>query len=154
MLLALKGMDAELRSRITRGTRAMVEPAWREELQSSGPNRLQSATLVRTARTSVSANSLTLKSGTVGRLTHGTRASEIARAVEFGADPALVTRYKRKGPGRAASVTRHTRPGLGPIRAKGKVVYPALERFVPRAAALMVQTTARLMHEVFDGKVH
>jgi hypothetical protein len=152
MVLALRGMDKELRSRITRATRAMVEPAWREELNKSGPNALQRATLVQTARTSVSANSLTLKSGTVGKLQHGTKAAEIARAVEFGADARLVTRYRRKGPGKGATVTRHTRPGLGPIRAKGKVVYPALERFVPRAAALYVQTTVRLMYEVFEGK--
>lgn len=149
MLLALRGMDKELRSQITRATRQMVEPAWREELRASGPNELQAATLVETARVSVSANSLTLKAGTVGRLRHGTRASEMARPVEFGADPRLKTRYRREG----HAVTRRTRVGVGPIRAKGKVVYPALGRFVPRAASLMVQTTVRLMHEAFEGKV-
>jgi hypothetical protein len=149
MVLALRGMDRELRSRITRATRGMVEPAWREELNASGPNRLQRRVLVDTARTSVSASALTLKAGTVGRVRRGVPASELARPVEFGADPNLRTKYRRQG----HPVTRRTRVGLGPIRAKGKVVYPALDRFVPRAASLMVQTTVRLMHEAFEGKV-
>src|SRR5690606_27803865 len=143
----------ELRSRITRETRKMVEPAWKEELQASGPNRLQQSVLVNTARVSVGANSLTLKAGTVGKLSSGDKPSSIARAVEFGANPEPYTKYRRRSTkGRMHDVTRRTRGGVGPIRAKGKVVYPALGRFVPRAAALMVQTTVRLLHETFEGK--
>ena len=65
--------------------------------------------------------------------------SRLARGTEFGQDQNLKTRYIRKDkpvPAPAQhTVTRRTARPVGPKVPKGNVVWPALGRFVPKAAA-------------------
>ena len=145
MVRLLKFIEREWLSLWTRESRAKLEPEWNEQLAASRPNRLQRAVLVRTSRVSVSRRAIQLKAGSVGKLRPtGTKASTLARGAEFGQDQNLKTRYFRKDkpvPAPAQhTVTRRTARPVGPRRAKGKVVWPALERFVPRAAALAAET--------------
>lgn len=120
--------------------RREIEPLWKQELEASRPNRLQRAVLVRTSRVSISRRAIQLKSGSVGKLSSGARASTLARATEFGQDQNLRTRYRRKDkpvPAPAQHVvTRRTARPVGPRAANGKVVWPALGRFAPKAAAI------------------
>lgn len=120
--------------------RRKIEPLWKQELEASRPNRLQRAVLVRTSRVSLSRRAIQLKAGSVGKLSSGARASTLARAVEFGQDQNLRTRYRRKDkpvPAPAQHVvTRRTARPVGPRAGNGKVVWPALGRFAPKAAAL------------------
>lgn len=140
MARALRYIDREWLSIWAKETRTKVEPMWREELEASRPNRLQRAVLVGTSRVSVSRRSIVLKAGAVGKLSSGARPRDLARAVEFGQDPSLRTRYTRKDKPTPApaqhTVTRRTARPVGPKAPRGKVVWPALERFVPRAAAV------------------
>lgn len=144
MVRALRFIDQEWLKVWTSETRTKLEPLWQRELEASHPNKLQRAVLVRTSRVSVSRKSILLKSGSVGRLApKGTPASRLVRGAEFGQDPNLKTRYVRKDkpvPAPAQhTVTRHSARQLGARKASGKVVWPALGRFVPKAAALAAE---------------
>lgn len=141
MVRLLKFIERDWLSLWTKESRTKLEPEWREQLEASRPDRLQRAVLVRTSRVSVSRKSILLKSGSVGKLRPtGTKASTLARGAEFGQDQNLKTRYFRKDkpiPAPAQhKVTRRTARPVGPPNKRGNVVWPALERFVPRAAAL------------------
>lgn len=140
MVRALRFIEREWLSVWSRETRQRVEPMWRAELETSHPNRLQRAVLVQTSRVSVSRRAIQLKAGSVGKLSSGARAATLARGAEFGQDQGLKSKYFRKdkatpAPGRH-TVIRHTAHPVGPRQKSGKVVWPALERFVPRAAAV------------------
>ena len=140
MVRLLKFVERDWLALWTKETRTKLEPMWREELEASHPNRLQRAVLVRTSRVSVSRRAITLKAGTVGKLSSGAKPSTLARGAEFGQDQNLKTRYVRKDkpvPAPAQHVvTRRTAHPVGPRNKRGNVVWPALERFVPRAAAI------------------
>lgn len=144
MVRLLKFIEREWLSLWTKETRTKLEPMWRDELEASRPTRLQRAVLVRSSRVSVSRKAIQLKAGSVGKLRPtGTRAATLARGAEFGQDQNLKTRYFRKDkpvPAPAQhKVTRRTARPVGPRNKRGKVVWPALERFVPRAAALAAE---------------
>lgn len=152
MVRGLKFIETEWLKVWTREARADVEPLWRDELEKSRPNRLQRAVLVRTSRVSVSRRAIQLKAGAVGRLSSGDKPARIARAVEFGQEQGLRTTYIRRDkpvPAPAQHrVTRRTAHPVGPRAANGKVVWPALERFVPRAAAVAAEKFYDVMRRV------
>ncbi|MDR7113882.1 hypothetical protein J2X03_003784 [Microbacterium trichothecenolyticum] len=153
MVRLLKFIERDWLSLWTRESRAKLEPEWREELEASRPTRLQRAVLVRTSRVSVSRKSILLKAGSVGKLAPtGTKASKLARAAEFGQDQNLRTKYFRKdkpvpAPARH-TVKRRTAVPVGPRNPRGNVVWPALERFVPRAAALAAETFYDILRRI------
>lgn len=150
MVRALKFIEREWLSVWSKETRARVEPMWKSELEASRPNRLQRAVLVRSSRVSVTRRAIQLKAGGVGRLSSGASVSSLARAAEFGQNPNLRSRYVRKDKATPApgqhTVTRRTARPVGPRAANGKVVWPALKRFVPRAAAV----AAELFYDVLS----
>lgn len=142
MVRLLRFVERDWLSVWTRESRTKIEPLWERELEGSRPNRLQRAVLVRTSRVSVSRRAIQLKAGSVGKLSSGAKASTLARGAEFGQNPNLKSRYIRKDKATPApaqhTVTRRTARPVGPRKASGKVVWPALERFVPKATALAV----------------
>ena len=144
MIRLLRYVEREWLSLWTKESRSKIEPLWGQELEASGPNRLQRAVLVRTSRVSVSRRAIQLKAGSVGKLKSGARASTLARGTEFGQDQSLRTKYYRKdkpvpAPARHV-VNRRTAHPVGPRNKRGNVVWPALGRFVPKAAAIAADT--------------
>lgn len=152
MVRGLKFVEQEWLKVWTREARAEVEPLWKAELEKSRPNKLQRAVLVQTSRVSVSRRAIQLKAGTVGKLASGDKPSRIARGVEFGQDQNLRSRYVRKDKPTPApdkhTVTRRTAHPVGPKASRGKVVWPALERFVPRAAAVAAEKFYDVMKRI------
>lgn len=144
MIRLLKYVERDWLRLWTSESRRKIEPLWRQEIQASRPNRLQRAVLADTSRVSLTRRAIQLKAGSVGRLSSGARASTLARAVEFGQNQNLRTRYIRRDkpiPAPAShTVTRRTARPVGPRKASGKVVWPALGRFVPKAATIAVET--------------
>ena len=143
MVRGLKFLERDWLSVWTKESRAKIEPMWQEELEASRPNQLQRAVLVRTSRVAVSRRAITLKAGTVGKLRSGAKPASIARAAEFGQDQNLRSRYVRKDKPTPApaqhTVTRRTARPVGPRNPRGKVVWPALGRLVPKAVALAAE---------------
>lgn len=143
LVRGLKFIEQEWLKVWTREARTEIAPMWQQELEASRPNRLQRAVLVRTSRVAVTRRAVQLKAGTVGRLSSGSKVGGLARAVEFGQDQNLRTRYVRRDKATPApgqhTVTRRTAHPVGPRRPKGNVVWPALERFAPRAVAVAAE---------------
>jgi hypothetical protein len=130
--LALGTLDREWRKEVRNRLKPMVDPVWREAVRANTQSRQDVVVLSDTARVAVSDQTVTLKSAGVGRsLSGGARPSELARAVEFG------------------SVHHRNLPARN---VKGRVVYPAAARVIPRIVSLMVQTIIRTTYEAFEGK--
>lgn len=150
MIRGLAVMGPEFTKAFRMQARREIEPKWKQALVQSRPNRLQRHVLVDTSRVTVSDRSIRLKAGSVGKLYRGDTNAEIARAVEFGQSPQFRSRYKRKNetnPGSHTVVRRTGRP-VGPRKPTGKVVYPALERFVPEAADIAADTFIEVFQRV------
>jgi hypothetical protein len=73
--------------------------------------------------------------------------------VEFGQAQSFRSRYQRRSDnGGKHTVTRRTAIPVGPRDKTGKVVYPALERFVPKAAAIAVDTFTKIIVRITRGE--
>jgi hypothetical protein len=152
VIVALKLIGPEFSKLFRTEARREIEPEWKMALERSRPNRLQRHVLVQTSRVSVSDRQIRLRSGTVGKLSSGEPNAEIARAVEFGQSPAFRSRYRRRSEGGGThTVVRRTAIPVGPRKKTGKVVYRALERFVPRAAEIAVNTFAGILQRITRG---
>jgi hypothetical protein len=129
--------------------RKAIEPEWQRALEQSRPNRLQRHVLVSTSKVSVTDRAIRLRAGATGKLSSGDSNAEIARATEFGQSPQFRSRYRRRNDnGGTHTVVRRTAIPVGPRKKTGKVVYPALERFVPRAAAIAVDTFVSIIERI------
>lgn len=152
MVRGLRLLERDWLSAWTKEGRAELEPQWERELEASRPNQLQRAVLVRTSRVSFSRRAITLKAGTVGRLRSGAKPGDLARGAEFGQRQDLRSKYVRKDkpvPAPAQhTVTRRTAHPVGPKNAKGNVVWPALGRFVPKAAAKAAELFYDLLRRI------
>lgn len=146
MVQAARSLPAEVSKQLRAHTRRVVEPAFQEEMRERAETRLEQRVLVDTARVSVRDDNVTLKSATVGKV-HGTPASVLAGAAEFGANPdrTVATRSRKGTPYRRR---------LGPVfrrpRRRGYVFHPAVQAFIPRAGALWFQTVYRTVAETFE----
>ncbi len=152
MIIGLALVDREFSKAFRTEARKELEPEWEKALDASHPTRLQRHVLVSTSRVSVTNRAITLKAGSVGRLSSGSSNAEIARAVEFGQAASFRSRYKRRNERASGShtVVRRTAVPVSPRKPTGKVVYPALERFVPEAAEIAVELFARMVREAVD----
>lgn len=153
MIVGLRLLGPEFSKEFRKLVRLKMQPEWKQALVQSRPNRLERHVLVDTARVSMTDRAIRLKSGTVGKLSKGSSNAEIARAVEFGQAASFRSRYKRRNesnPG-THTVVRRTAVPVAPRAPKGKVVYPALERFVPEAAAMAADTFADTVQRAIEN---
>jgi len=147
VVLSVKKLPADVRKQIRQQTSRVAKTIWTEEVTRSGAGAgaLANQTLVRTATVQVRDNRITLIAGGKGSLIRS--APTLAKAAEFGANteyfgPATSTKGKR--------YKRHTQRQLPKFAPRGRVVYPAASRAIPRVASLWVQTFVRSIHEAFE----
>lgn len=145
---ALRNVDAELRKAINAQTRGVVNPIWREAVDQHKGRRLDDAVLRKGARVATGARAALVAASSRRALTGGLVPADEWAPVEFGANRAKVTTYRRRSRGGGThAVTRHTARQL-PTRSKGgRVLYPAVKDVLPRIAALWSQTAVRLTFE-------
>lgn len=149
LLLRLRGVEADARKQALSATRREVGPIWQDELSPRASTKIQRAVLVNTARVGVSARNIQLKSGTAGRLSTGTPASDLAIGAEFGMSPgALYTTISPKG----TVYSRRAGNTFGGRTKGGKVVFPAIDAAIPRITSLVIQTTTRSLLDALDPK--
>jgi len=147
LVTVAKSLDREVAAQLRKHTRAVAEPAWREELRSRVHTRLQARVLSDTARVSVSDTNVMLKSATVGKLSSGLPASAIAGATEFGGAVGRPVRTRsRKG----NAYTRRLGAAFGQVRRDGYVVFPSARESIARIASLWIQTAYRTTAETFE----
>lgn len=146
LVQAARSLPAEVSKQLRAHTRRVVEPAFQEEMRERVATRLETRVLLDTARVSVRDDNVILKSATIGKV-HGTPASVLAGGTEFGASPARVVGTRsRKG----TAYKRRLGPVFRAPQRRGHVFHPAVQAFIPRAAALWFQTAYRTVAETFE----
>lgn len=146
LVQAAQSLPGEVAKQFRAQTRRVVEPAFQQEMRERVGTRLEARVLLDTARVSVSDTNVTLKSATIGKV-HGTPASTLAPATEFGASPdRTVSTRSRKG----KAYKRRLGPVFRAPRRRGHVFFPAVQAFIPRAGALWFQTAYRTVAETFE----
>lgn len=153
VLLALRGMQKNLRRAIFKATRSAIVPEWQQELRANATTHLEERVLAAGARADVTADRVTLKAAqSTRKLSGGASPKSIGHAIEFGAKwrRAEVEATSRRGT--SYRYTRTLNKQLKPRRSKGYLAWPAAARLAPRFAALWVQTTVRLTYNAFEGK--
>lgn len=153
MIVGLSLLGPEFSKAFRKLGRLRIEPEWKKALNAQRPTRLERHVLVETSRVSMTDRAIRLKAGSVGKLAKGDRNAEIARAVEFGQSASFRTRYNRRNEtgGGSHTVVRRSAVPVAPRAAKGKVVYPALKRFVPEAAAIAADEFADVVRKAIEG---
>lgn len=147
LALALRETPREVKTQISRHTKAEARPIWQGETRERGVTRLQQRALVSSADVSVTARNVTLMAGGKGKLRSGTPVASVARAAEFGMNPTKkITSRSKNG----KAYTRRAGNAFGTNRRTGNVVHPAASGAVPRLVSLWVQTAYRTIHEAIE----
>lgn len=148
MLLAMRGVPADVRSRINSHTKSEAEPIWFGETRDRAATRLQQRALVNSARVGVTARNVFLRSGGVGTLSSGAPVSIVANPAESGANASTPVRSSRK----ATQYTRRMGTAFGAPTRGGKVVYPAAKASIARIASLWIQIARRTAFDQIELK--
>jgi len=147
LITVTRGLEREVAAQVRRFTRAEAEPIFREAVRGNVQTQLQTRVLSDTARVAVSDSNVTLKSATIGSLSSGAKAGELAPLVEFGGQATKrISQRSRKG----RAYERRMGRVVGPPRSRGYVFHPAVREAIPRVLSLWMQTAARTVAEVFD----
>lgn len=140
MLLAARSLPADVRKEIATQTKKAAEPIWLAETRERAATRLQQKALVSSARVGVTQRNVFLRSGSVGKLSDGTPVSLIAKAAEYGGNPARkITQRSRKG----KKYTRRMGGVFSAPRRGGYVFNPSARDSMARFQSLWVQTATR-----------
>lgn len=148
LLLAMRGVPAEVRARINSHTKSEAEPIWFEEVRGRAVTRLQQRALVDSARVGVTARNLFLRSGGVGKLSSGTPVSAVSSAAEFGADATRTVASSRKG----KAYDRRMGSAFGAPTRAGRVFWPSAGASFSRFASLWIQTARRVLFDAAELK--
>lgn len=146
LVTVARGLPAEVSKQLRAQTRRVVEPAFHEEMRSRVGTRIETRALLDTARVSVRDDNVMLKTAQVGKV-GGVKASLIAPAAEFGANPNREVKQRSRN---GKSYTRKLGPVFRAPRRKGYVFFPSVQAFIPRAGALWFQTAVRTVRDEFD----
>lgn len=153
LLAALKQVPREVQKQVRQYTKSDAQPIWQDELRGHVQSRVEDRVLAKTGRVRVSNQNVTLESAKIGRsLQGGARPSELAGAVEFGANRDERNTTMTTSPkGKRYPVTRRTKRQFRSWTSNGHVVYPSTRRAIPRLASLWIQTAARTLFDAFDS---
>ena|SRR5690606_28247494 len=137
LAMLYRTVPAETRKQINRATKADAQPIWKTETAERATTRIQSRTLVDTAKVGVTSRNVFLRSG-------GGKLAELQSAAEFGRPAAApIKSHSKKG----TAYTRTTGDLFGARDRHGKVVFPAARASIARFASLWIQTAIRSLHE-------
>lgn len=149
--LALKAASKELRSDISKATRATVGPIWKEEVnERAGAHIMAQKVLTKGARVATGNPARAIAGSSRKALSGGLVPDNAGRPFEFGTTNRNATKtYRANRNGKSFNVTRHTRRQLPPFRAKGYVVFPAWRDTAPRMVSLYTQLIMKKVYEAF-----
>lgn len=151
-ILLLKNMERDLAKQIRRSIKSVGQSEWQEAVRGHTTTALEVRVLADTARIAVSDQNVTLRSATIGRsLRGGAKPSEIVAQTEFGSGGNWSTFTSTSTRGKKFNVRRFGGTQFKLPNKRGYAVYPAAAGFIPRMAALFVQTTVRTFYERFEG---
>jgi hypothetical protein len=161
-VLLFKAAERDLRNRINRETRAVMNPVWRGLVALHATTPFDYAVIAVGARiqpgnppVAVAATSRKVLKSADGtrRKAGGFIPAEKWYAAEFGANRAKEDTYGRTSPrGTRHQVTRHTARQLPVRRRQGRVAHEALKDIVPRLVSLWVHIIVRTYSDAAEGK--
>ena len=150
--LALKVVEKPVRADISRETRGTLNPVWRDAVASRARTRMDAAVFGKGARIAAGNPARAVAASSRRPLSGGFVPDRDGRALEFGADRAKESTYRRKSKHGTHQVTRHTRRGLPARNRRGRVVYPAFAEFGPRLTSMWVQIVVRNIHKALEER--
>lgn len=153
IILALRGMDAPLRKRITKESRAQIVPEWKNALTENASTSLENRFLLAGVRANVTDSKVQLiASASTKKRSGGGSPATIGHAIEYGARWHSQRIAATSSKGKRYSYTRVVNKQFRPRRNRGYVITPAAVKLAPRFVSLWVQTTVRTVYDAFEGK--
>lgn len=149
-VVALRGIDKDVRRDLTKQTRAVVGPVWKQQVEKNATRAMDRAVLVPGTRVNVGARPALIAASSRRALRGGLVPSESWRAYEFGGKRGLTKEYRGRRGGKTFPVRRHTKRQLPEFKKGGRVLYPAVAEIAPRVFALWAQTVVRLVYKAFE----
>lgn len=149
--LALKAASKELRSDISKATRATVGPIWKEEVaERAGAHIMAQKVLTKGARVAAGNPSRAIAGSSRRPLSGGLIPDQSGRPFEFGSTNREAKKsYRVTRGGKTFTVKRRTRRQLPPFRKGGYVVFPAWRDTAPRMVSLYTQLIMKKVYEAF-----
>lgn len=148
-VLAMRRADKYIRSDVSGRLRATMGPEWREQVTQhlSGAGRMEARMLLPGTRIKAGNPPALVAASSSRRVGNGLVPNRHAAGYEFGAADSTRAMRSKKGKRYTRHVMRHL-PARNP---RGRVVYPAAARFLPRVASFWVQSVVRAFMDAADG---
>ncbi len=152
--LAFKRAGRDLRKRLNTESRRVMNPVWRDEIDSRLANNLDRAVFRTGARIKAGNPPAFIAASSKRTLSGGLTPAHDWAPVEFGtANRSKRTTYKRRSPkGGTHTVTRRTTRQLYRRVPSGRVAYKAARELAPRLASLWVHIIVKIYSEAANGK--
>lgn len=151
----LKLLPRTLSNDVNRTTARELGPVWKQLVSAHATTRMDTRVLVPGARVKGGNPPVLMAAQSrrgIGRTRRLVPRDDWA-AFEFGAVQGAKVTYQRLSPkGKTHQVTRDTRAQLPPRNRAGRVVFPAIAEFVPRAVSMWTQTFMRKVYEAVEAK--
>lgn len=149
-VLAMKRADSTIRRDISARMRQTMNPAWRSEVTQhlTGAGRMEARMLTPGVRIAAGNPPRLVAASSRRKVGNGLVPDANAAGFEFGASDAVRRVKNRQGHSYQRHVMRHL-PGRN---RRGRVVYPAAARILPRVASYWVQSVVRAFMDAAEGK--
>jgi hypothetical protein len=144
VVLAMKAADRDLRSDINKAIRQTMGPPWKSLVELHATSTLDARVLAKGAKITAGNPPVLVAASSTRPLKGGLVPAQLWSVAEFGGYGIKRTTYQTHSRrGRAYQVTRHTQHQLPQLAKTGRVLYPAIADFMPRAAALLTQLVVK-----------
>ncbi len=153
-VLAMRRADKEVRSDVSNRLRSVMSPEWSSNLAQHLTGIPQERILMPGARIAPGNPPQIVAANSRRRVGRALIPTDMWQAFEYGAsthNPKTYQRTNRTKPG-SHTVTRDTHAGLPAYRRNGRVIGPAVARFLPRVCAYWVQSVVRAFMDAAETR--
>lgn len=153
-VLSMKAVPAEIRRRIARNTREVMNPEWRDLVSRNARTTQERLILARGARIGGTNPPRAIAASSTRRLSGGLVPAESYTSFEAGTRrPNRRATWRRRSPeGTPHDVHGWPERQLPDYRKGGFVVYPAFREIAPRFVSLWVQTIIWTVYDKIEGR--
>ena len=155
-VLAMKRADKAVKGEISQQLRATMSPEWETTLAQHLTGLPQEKMLMAGARIAAGNPPMIVAANSKRRFGRALIPAEDWTAWEYGAGDRSASTYDRRnrsgGGNGSHQVTRHIRSSLPAYRREGRVIGPAVKRFLPRVCAFWVQSVVRAFMDAADAR--
>lgn len=153
-VLAMRRADKAIRSDISKDLRSVMSPEWASALAQHHTGIPQEKILLAGARIAPGNPPVIVAANSRRKMGRALIPSDMWQAWEYGAGGKKPTTYDRQNrkAGGTHKVTRDTHAGLPAFRKNGRVIGPAVKRFLPRIASYWVQSVVRAFMDAAESR--